>query len=250
MINSTERFSDRVENYVKYRPSYPKELFTYLSHELGLNKTSIVADIGSGTGILTQELLAISQAVYGIEPNKEMRLASIAFIGEKNNYFPIDSTSEHTKLTENSIDIITVAQAFHWFNTEQTLIEFRRILKNEGKMVLIWNNRINNTEFLKKYDDALIKYGTDYNEVNHQNLSDEKIMRCFSKKYHKVSFPNFQEFNFDGVLGRLSSSSYAPKNGTKEYQIIKETLQEAFTMHSIDGKVRFNYNTDVYHGEI
>ena len=250
MKDTTKRFSDRVENYIKYRPTYPKELIDYLFEVVEFKEDSTVADIGSGTGIFTKLLIDKVETIYAVEPNNEMRTAAIRLLGKFSNCFSIHGTAEETTLENNSIDFITSAQAFHWFNIPKAKLEFNRILKPGGKLILIWNSRINNTEFLKVYEEALKTYATDYNEVNHQNLNDNDFQKCFSSNYTKAVFDNYQEFNFEGVMGRLLSSSYAPEEGTENFLELEKVLFKAFENFSIENTVRFNYKTEVYWGNV
>lgn len=249
MKNSTQRFSDRVENYIKYRPSYPDEAVNFL-YKLGISKETCVADIGSGTGILTELLIGKANKLYGVEPNKEMREAAEVKLKEFENFISVNGSAEETNLQENSIDFITCAQAFHWFDIEKSLKEFRRILKQNGKLVLLWNNRINNTDFLKGYDEALLNYAVDYKEVNHQNLTDEVLQKCFVTDYQKTIFPNSQTFDFTGLMGRLFSSSYTPQIGHPNYEKLIERMKILFEKYNENGFVKFNYNTEVFSGRI
>ncbi len=250
MKDTTKRFSDRVDNYIKYRPSYPEKLINYLVEVVGLNKNSIVADIGSGTGIFTKLLVDKVKTIYAVEPNNEMRNAAVRGLDTYKNCFTINGTAENTTLQNNSIDFLTSAQAFHWFDIPKSKIEFKRILKPDGKLILVWNSRVNDTEFLRVFDDALKTYATDYNKVNHQNLNDTDFQKCFSPGYIKVEFENFQEFNFEGVMGRLLSSSYAPLEGTENYLELEKVLYDAFNKHSLNNLVRFNYKSEVYWGDV
>ncbi len=250
MEDTTKRFSDKVENYIKYRPSYPKILIDYLFEIVGFNEDSTVADVGSGTGIFTKLLIDKVKTIYAVEPNNEMRTAALGILGNFSNCFSIHGTAENTTLDNNSIDFITSAQAFHWFNIPKAKLEFNRILKPDGKLILIWNSRINNTEFLKVYEDALKTYSTDYNQVNHQNLNYNDFQKCFSSAYTKVEFDNFQEFNFEGVIGRLLSSSYAPVEGTEHFLELEKVLFKAFEKYALNNTVRFNYKTEVYWGDV
>lgn len=249
MKNSTQRFSDRVENYIKYRPSYPGECINYL-YALGISKGTSVADIGSGTGILSELIIKNVNKLYGVEPNKEMREAAEVKLKKYNNFISTNGSAEETNLLENSLDFITCAQAFHWFDIETSLKEFRRILKQNGKLILLWNNRINNTDFLKGYEEALLNYAVDYKEVNHQNLTDEILEKCFVSDYKKTIFPNSQTFDFTGLMGRLFSSSYTPQTGHPNYEKLIEQMKNLFEKYNENGFVKFNYNTEVFSGRI
>ncbi len=242
-------FSNRVENYVKYRPSYPLSVIDFLT-SLGLSENCDVADIGSGTGILSELLVNSVNCLYAVEPNKEMRSAAEKILGKYKNYFSVDASAEETALKNNSVDFITVAQAFHWFNRDSALSEFRRILKKSGKLVLIWHNRINNTPFLQGYEDLLLKYGTDYREINHQNLTDKELENCFVKDYKKTVFDNFQKFDLEGIKGRLFSSSYTPSPGETGYDELVTGIEELYKKYNVNGYIMFNYNTEMFSGSI
>lgn len=248
--NSTQRFSNRVQNYIKYRPDYPPEVLSYLRERTGLSANNTVADIGAGTGIFTQHLLNLGCTVYAIEPNKEMREAADALLKEAypGKYISIDAPADHTTLKDNAIDLIVCAQAFHWFNTPEARKEFQRILKPGAYAALIWNNRqVNTDNFAKDYDQLLREKTADYNEVNHQKLSPADFKAFFKEgKYGKKIFPSFQEFDEAGFLGRANSSSYVP-TGDEAFQ---QLLKDIFQRHQVNGKVKFHYDTEVYTGEV
>ena len=248
--DNTARFSDRVDAYVKYRPSYPDSLFDCLAGEGVISSESSVADIGSGTGFFSALLARRVRTVRCVEPNDGMRNASVEFLSGFTNCEIVKGTAETTTLGDASVDCVTVAQAFHWFDRQTSLVEFRRILKGNGKMILVWNNRLVDTPFLESYEAALKQYGNDYEEVNHQNLTDNILAPCFIGGFAKRTFPNFQEFNFDGVMGRLVSSSYAPAEGSEKFASLRALIRESFENESTDGKIRFNYSTNVYWGAV
>jgi ubiquinone/menaquinone biosynthesis C-methylase UbiE len=132
MEDSTKRFSNRVENYVKYRPHYPQEIINFLSEEIGLNSEKTIADIGSGTGISAELFLENGNKVYGIEPNKEMREAAEIYLEKYKYFISVNGTAEDTLLENDSMDIVLAGQAFHWFDVEKAKKEFKRILKGRG----------------------------------------------------------------------------------------------------------------------
>lgn len=216
-MNSTERFSTRVENYIKYRPHYPAKIVALLQKECGLTRASIIADIGSGTGISSELFLKQGCLVFGIEPNRDMRAASEKLLSHSPKFKTLDGTAESTGLENESVDIITAGQAFHWFNREKTREEFVRILKPNGWMALIWNNRqTDSTPFLESYEKLLLTHGTDYTEVNHKQIDELVIKSFFSPDiFQKVVFENEQRFDFEGLKGRLLSSSCTPQAGHK-----------------------------------
>lgn len=249
MNNSTTRFSDRASNYVRYRPSYPKEAITYIFSEFGIQSNAVVADIGSGTGIFTELLLPLVETVFAVEPNTEMREAAVARLHKNSRFQSINGSSESSKLGDKSLDFIFSAQAAHWFDLPETKKEFRRILKPNGTVVFIWNKRQINSEFLQEYE-ALLQSIPDYLEVTHNNLTEDALKEFLGYRYKKKTFANSQTFDLDGLLGRFSSSSYAPKEGTADYFEVKKKLEYIFSKTSVEGEVSFNYITEVYSGRI
>jgi len=250
--NSTTRFANKVENYIKYRPHYPSAIIDYMKSENILMNNSIIADIGSGTGISSELFLknGYGYIVYGIEPNKEMREAGERLLRDHKNFHSIDGTAEETALADRSIDIIIAGQAFHWFDAEKTRVEFKRILKPGGSVILMWNERkLSSTPFLKDYENMLLKFGTDYNEIRHEN-TDEKVFDKFFSDYKIKYFDNEQVFDFNGVKGRLLSSSYIPAETDPYYLPMLDNLKEIYDKHNIKGKVTIEYNTKIVAGNL
>jgi SAM-dependent methyltransferase len=241
------RFSNRVENYIKYRPDYPAEIITFLKEQGILNEKSVIADIGSGTGISAELFLKAGNIVYGLEPNKEMREAA----GHK-NFKSVDATAENTTLPDHSIDIIIAGQAFHWFDKQKCREEFKRILKPDGTVVLMWNDRrTDSTQFLQSYEDFIKMFATDYLEVNHKNI-DEKIFNDFFGKgnYKMKAFDNFQYFDLEGLKGRILSSSYMPAEGHKDFDFMMSVLKKIYSRFQQNEKVTIEYDTKIYYGRL
>jgi SAM-dependent methyltransferase len=251
-MDSTLRFSDRVAEYVKYRPSYPAGVIAVLQQECGLNPLSVVADIGSGTGILTHLLLPHVAVVYGVEPNQPMRAAAENMLGACSNFKSTASTAEDTGLASDSIDLITAGQAFHWFQREQARQEFFRILKPGGWVVLIWNeHHFDKTPFQVKYEAILQQYAIDYEMVKHRNVSPEAIREFFQPlPCHVQTFPNIQYVDFEGLKGRLLSASYAPKQGHPNYALMIAELKATFDAYQVQGLIDFSYTTQMYYGQL
>jgi len=235
----TKRFSNRVDNYVKYRPGYPPEVLAWLKDECKLTPHSVIADIGAGTGIFTKLLLDEDYKVYAVEPNEAMRNT-------------VEGTAGATILAANSIDLVVCAQAFHWFNNKQTQAEFHRVLKPGGKAALIWNNRLTDAgKFLKAYDLLLRDNSIDYNKVNHQNVNDIDFKAFFKNGVYKlVKFPNEQVFDEAGLQGRAFSSSYVPPEDTEDGQKFLVLLKQLFNQYNVNGKVSFRYQTEIYLGDV
>ncbi|HWF18272.1 MAG TPA: class I SAM-dependent methyltransferase [Verrucomicrobiae bacterium] len=248
----TQRFSSRVENYIRYRPDYPPAIIPFLERECGFLGSNLVADIGSGTGKLTELFLKHGNRVIGIEPNREMREAAERLLVSYPLFQSINAAAEATGLEMTSVDMITAGQAFHWFDREKARREFLRILKPGGWLALIWNDRnISARPFFQAYENLLLTYGTDYEKVGHKHADAQMIGSFFGDSGFKLaSFPNEQVFNFEGLQGRLMSSSYAPEAGHLKHAPMVEALAQIFKEHQKDGKVTFEYDTTLYYGRL
>ena len=250
-LNPTGRFSNRVETYVKFRPGYPHGVVETLVSECGLTRDSVVADIGSGTGILTALLLESGCRVCAVEPNEAMRTAAESALGGCDRFTSVDGTAEATTLPDDSIDIVTAGQAFHWFDRHKARDEFQRILKPSGWVALIWNVRCTEaTPFMTDYETALRSYGTDYAQVVHGSLSDGELGDVFGGdgRFSVAAFPNSQVLDRDGFLGRALSASYAPAAGHPDHERLVSDMHRIFDRHQHDGTVRFEYETRMFYG--
>ena len=249
-IDPTKRFSTRAQYYNKYRPKYPRAIIKLLRAECGLSSSSMIADIGSGTGILSRLFLKNDNIVLGVEPNKEMRKIAEKLLKDYSNFKSVAGAAESSNLKDQSVDFITSGQAFHWFHTNKSRKEFLRILKPNGWVVLIWNDRKTDTPFLKAYDNLLYKFGIDYKEVNQQIPDERNFDKFFGHDSFQLKiFGNFQVFNFDSLKGRVLSSSYAPMKGHPNYEQMMRNLHRIFLEYQSDSKVRFEYDTKVYYGQ-
>ena len=252
MTNPTGRFSSRVENYIKYRPSYPREVVSLLAEECGLTAASVVADIGSGPGNLSELFLRNGNRVYGVEPNREMREAGERLLASYENFESVDASAEATTLDDGSVDFIVAGQAFHWFEPDSARREFARILRPNGWVVIIWNDRrTGGSAFLEAYERLLQTRGTDYKEVSHK-YADENVLRPFfgPRGMRLKVFDNEQRFDFEGLKGRLLSSSYTPEPGHPNHLPMLSELAALFDAHATDGRVVFEYETKVYYGRM
>lgn len=250
--NPTTRFSDRVDYYLKYRPRYPAKILEFFKDELRLTSSSVVADIGSGTGFLSELILDNGNRVYGVEPNKEMRETAEKLLKKYWKFRSVNGCAEDTTLLRRSVDFITVGQAFHWFKIEKAQLEFSRILKPGGWIVLLWNERLTDaTPFLQAYERLLLKYSIDYQQVDHRNVNNRKLDSFFGRgKYGIKIFKNSQEFDFNGLKGRLLSSSYIPMEEHSQYESMISELKAIFKSHKQAGRVCFEYDTKVYFGRL
>lgn len=251
MLDSTKRFSNRVENYVKYRPTYPGAVIDLLASECGLTPPSIIADIGSGTGILSELFLKRGNRVFGVEPNREMRAASDKLLADYAKFSSIDACAESTTLVNASVDFITVGQAFHWFDRDRARAEFERILKPDGWVVLIWNGfRVEVSPLNNAYQELVLRYGTDYKEVRREIIGCDVESFYAPEVCQCARFEFRQPFDFKGLKGRLLSSSYAPEPDHPNYEPMLRELQEIFDANQKDGKVDFHYETELYYGQL
>ena len=247
--NPTERFSSRVDNYLRYRPGYPTEVINLLHNECGLTGDSRVADIAYGTGIFTRLLLESGSRVFGVEPNAEMRRAGEEFLAGYPRFTSIAGSAEATTLPEQSVDIVTAAQAAHWFDREKARREFQRILEPGGWMVLLWNERRNGTTpFLEAYEQLLQTFGTDYGAVRHEHTT-LAIDAFFSPlPFRTRTFAMRQEVDYPALEGRLLSSSYTPQPGHAQYQAMLTELRRIFDAWQSQGRVALEYDTRVFYG--
>lgn len=251
-MDSKQRFSNRVDTYVKYRPDYPREAIGYLFEVVGLRQGCEVADVGAGTGIFSRLLLERECRVTAVEPNADMRAAAVERLGGEAGFRAVPGSAEATGLPAESVDFIVCAQSFHWFDREASRVEFRRILKPGGKVALIWNTRLTEgTPFREEYDKLLHDFGTDYEAVKHTNIRPEDLAPFFNDgRVQEGRFPYRQKFDFDGLRGRLLSSSYTPVPGAPNFDRMMEELRGIFDRNQEGGKVPFEYVTQVFWGEV
>jgi len=250
-MNTVERFDNRVENYVKFRPDYPREILEVFRREMNLQPDSVVADIGAGTGISSKMFLENGNSVCAVEPNAAMREAAKVFLKGFDKFKIVGGTAENTNLENESVDFVVAAQAFHWFDRAKTRTEFRRILRGRGFAALIWNERqLDSTDFLREYEQFLIEFGTDYAEVRHDHIPAETLKDFFQSDYQKSFFQNLQELDFEGLKGRLLSASYIPAEENPLYEPMLDKLKRLFTKHEENGKIHLLYDTNIYYGQL
>ena len=248
----TRRFSNRVEDYIKYRPHYPSAVLGLLEDECGLTRESVVADVGSGTGILSELFLSAGVRVYGVEPNREMREAGERLLAAYENFVSVDGRAEETTLADASVDFVTAGQAFHWFEPAPARREFRRVLRDGGWAVLVWNDRrTGGAPLLAEYERLLLEYGTDYKEVSSKWAAEENIKTLFGAgEVRTKTFDNEQVLDFDGLKGRLASASYAPLPGHPNHEPLMSELAALFERHQRGGRVVVEYDTKVFYGRL
>jgi SAM-dependent methyltransferase len=252
-MKSTERFSNRVDDYARWRPGYPAELTTWLMAECGLKSGDAVADVGCGTGLFTRDLLLQNLVVRGVEPNAPMRHAADDYLGDFGVAFSShDGSSEATGLPDASVRLVTAAQAFHWFRPAPTRAEFARILAPGGYVALIWNVRREDTAFLRGYEALLRDHAPEYASSGVPAQADLAVIRPFfaPSTFVERSFPYSQNFDLEGIRGRLLSSSYAPAAGTPGHEPMLADLDRLFEAQQRNGRVAFDYDTRAFVGRL
>jgi SAM-dependent methyltransferase len=251
-LRSTERFSDRVADYVRYRPDYPVALVDWLRHEHGVDASWDVADVGAGTGISAKLFLDAGHRVTAVEPNAPMRAAAEQWLGENPNFRAVDGRADATTLPDASVALIVVAQAFHWFDEVATRREFARILRPGGLAAIVWNTRhLGGTPFLEGYESLLQCYGTDYTSVAERYADEPRMRAWFGNGFRgTASFDHGQQLDFDALKGRLMSSSYAPAPGHPKHAPMLAALRTLFDATAVDGRIDFTYDTRAYVGNL
>lgn len=247
-----EKFTGKSKIYDLYRPNYPNELVDNLIKRTSLLSTSRVADIGSGTGILTKQLLDQGLTVFAIEPNVEMREVAEEKLKAYETFFSINASAEATTVDSNSIDLITVAQAFHWFDAEQFKLECCRILKDSGEVALVWNSRDFSHPLIQENEKLCSNYCLNFKGFSGGIEETPEVYAQFFKDgiYEVISFRNDVGCTLEGYIGRNLSSSFAPKKGEATYEPFIEALAQQFYQYEEDGKLRFPLLTKCYIGKV
>ena len=254
VLDTKNRFSNKDENYVKYRPHYPKELIEFMQQKGLIKKGYKIGDIGAGTGKFTELLLQYGYSVIAVEPNGPMLEACKKIYGHYNDLTCLNGSSEHTKLSDISVDLITTAQAFHWFKMDETKKEWMRILKPDRYVALIWNSRIkgkNASSFQKEYENLVTKFGKGYTRMQKNFQVQEKINILFEKNgYKEFHTPYSQTFDFEELKGRLLSSSYTPQPEDEIYPEMIAALKDLFDKHQIEDQIQIDYDTELSYGKL
>ena len=246
-LRPTERFGNRVDDYVRYRPSYPEDLLSAL-----LQKTSFagkdVADVGSGTGIFSGLLAGLGGRVTAIEPNDAMRAAAESRLQGVPGYRSRKGTSEAIPLPDQSVDLITAAQAFHWFDRSLTKVEFQRVLRPAGWVALVWNERqVEGSPFLLEYEQFLRERCEGYQAADHRNVTEGHLRDFMAPHAMEVlSFPSKQRLNQPEFEGRVMSSSYSPSRDSSHAPQFLSALSSLFSRHEQDGVVELSYLSQLY----
>lgn len=249
--DSKERFSNRATYYAKSRPRYPEGLLDFMEDELGLAMASVVADMGSGTGILSELFVRRGNPVFGVEPNREMRRTAEELLAAYPNFKSMDGTAEATTLPDASVDFITAAQAFHWFDPKRTREEFLRIMRPQCWVLLIWNVRKNSPGFMEAYERFVDGYA---NRPHLRRTAKDKVgedgLTKFLGKYKLKKFSNNQVLTFEGLVERLLSASYIPLPNELGYGSMLDGVRKLFDSYQEGGVVRLEYDTETYYSQL
>ncbi len=275
-MDNTARFTTRVTSYVASRPTYPPQILSLLDDQFHLPAGATIVDLGSGTGILTAQLLEHFKdkriKVVGLEPNEAMRKAAEEALATqmRNGYFvSLNKTSEATGLQDRSVDLVIAGQAFHWFDEEKTRQECLRILKPEGGVALLYNDRrgkvskeverlmpsnqrrsIDPSSFMAEYDDLLSRHRADHFAVYSKHHVSESILRRFfgHEGFQVASFPNPYQLTSEQLQARVLSSSYAPEEGHEGHEEMLVDLRALFEKYQVNGTVEYFYDARVFYG--
>ncbi len=250
MKNHTTRFTGRANDYAKYRPGYPEQIIGLLENKINFDSSKDMADVGCGTGILSRLFLTNGNLVFGVEPNEEMRIMSEKLLSKFINFISVEGAAEETKLATNSVDVVTVGQAFHWFDLKKTKKEFKRILRKDGNVVIVWNERNITSQFMKELE-AILKTLNQEHEEAEKDLVDKKLLNTFYgvEKIGASTFPNFQLLDLAGLKGRIQSISYVPDTGPANRRVMN-AIKSVFERYNNGGTVKVEYNTRVFWGKL
>ena len=223
---------------------------TYLQGKIGFNRKWTVADIGSGTGILSELFLKNGNKVFCVEPNGDMRQVAEKNLEKYGTLFiSVDGTAEATKLKPGSVDLIVAGQALHWFDLHGARSEFGRILRKNGRVAIIYNHRKKGGRLEAAYDRVVEKHRRNRPPIPDAN--DTYISKFLGVRRHdKLVLSNSQDLDLDGILGRLASASYMPARGTQRWSAIERDARKIVEKYGSDGVVKLRYNTTVYLGRI
>jgi ubiquinone/menaquinone biosynthesis C-methylase UbiE len=247
----TQRFTGRAEAYSKYRPSYPKQVLNILEKEMSFDSSKIVADVGSGTGILSRLFLENGNRVFGVEPNDDMRSIAESSLARFQRFISIKGSAGNTTLEDRSVDLISVAQALHWFDPEKSWNEFKRITKQGGYLCILYNDRKidSGSGIMKRYEEIIERYVR--NKPKTERVENDNLSKFFSGwSFRKFSIPNEQTLEFEGLVGRVCSASYMPRQSEENFLEMKRELEDMFSKYQKDNKITLSYDTNIFLGLI
>jgi SAM-dependent methyltransferase len=248
--NFADRFTGRAAVYSKYRPSYPIDIVNILRNTIGFDKDKIVADIGSGTGLLSRLFLENGNKVFGVEPNDEMRSFAEESLSKFPNFVSVRGSAEQTSLEDGSVDLVAVGQALHWFDRERATREFVRIVRKDGHACIVYNDRTSEDAFMQAYESIISKHARDRASV--PEIDDSYLSRLFRNgNYRKFNLRNEQLLDFEGLLGRITSASYMPDASDGErFEALRLGVSRLYRTYEKKGQVRLLYDTVIFLGQL
>ena len=247
-MDNTQKFSGKAQVYRQSRPSYSQELFTYLQQVFGLGQGNVVADVGSGTGILTRQLLEMGINVFAVEPNLDMRLIAEQDLSDFAGFVSVDATAEQTTLAEKSVDYVFAASAFHWFDPDAFKSECERILKPGGRVFLIWNEADLDEGIQQGRRAIYEKYAPKFVGFSRERKEKPGIEeKFFDGKLAETHFPNPIIYNRERFIGRALSSSYALTKSDEHYAEFQSELNRLFDDFAVDGVITEAQETVLYY---
>lgn len=248
--DSKLRFSNKVDDYQKFRPNYPPQLVELLCQKIGISPEWTIADIGCGTGISSEPFLKAGLKVIGIEPNEPMRLQAMKNLKDFQQFTAVAGSAEATTLADQSIDLLMAAQASHWFDPIPARQEFLRILKPHGRIVIFDNYRLEEASpSALAYEEILRTYGQNYSQAKHRKRNSNRQAQLLGK-YEVITIPNSQELDFESLAGRIRSSSYMPNAQDPEYPAVEAAIKNMFEKFQVSGKIKIEYETRVYVSDV
>ncbi|HEY3266277.1 MAG TPA: class I SAM-dependent methyltransferase [Armatimonadota bacterium] len=244
-----EVFTPLADDYARYRPGYPAEMLDELAAVCGLAPDWAVADVGSGTGNLARLLLAAGHSVAGVEPNREMREAGERQLAAYPAFRSLNGAAEAIPLPDRSVDIVTVGQALHWFDVDRAKAEFRRILRGDQWVAVVWNDRLLDDDFAREYN-ALTHTAAMRPSPCAAPLSAGLDRLFDAAEPQHAGFPHSQRFDLPGMLGRARSSGYLPPQDAPDYAELAASMADLFNRHQRNGEVSFHYLAQLYVGRL
>ncbi len=251
-MDTTQKFTGKAEQYARHRSRYPDTYLEYLLETTGLKAGDAVADIGSGTGILSRQLLALGLRVWAVEPNADMRALAEAQLGDLAGFRSVAATAENTTLPDHSVNLVTAAQAFHWFDRPRFRQECSRILRPGAPVSLVWNNRDMHAEINQELERVCMDLCPNFVAFGGGIEDEPAVFREFfqgGQFDHRV-FANDERHDLQGFLGRNLSNSYAPLAGDGNYQTFVQAMESLFARYSTGGMVTLPMETNSYLGMV
>lgn len=248
-MDHRNRFDGKGEIYSKARPKYAAALFEYLKNVLNVPSGSVFADIGSGTGIFTGPLLSCGWKVYAVEPNADMRRKAEERLSHIEGFISVDGSDAGTKLPDCSVDFVSAAQAFHWFDTEAFGKECRRVLRPGGKVMIVYNFRDPNAACTKALAELRHRYSPEFRGFSN-GINDEKCKAFFVGECTVFCADNTQYYDRQGYIDRVLSSSYSLSGSDRRYSEYLTDIGHIFDNFSANGIIAVPTKTVAYIGKV